>query len=69
MVFDDPAMPLSALIVWRPGLAPGSVVEGPAVIEEPNSTTLIYPGDRATVTEHGHLDISLAPSDLPEEPS
>jgi N-methylhydantoinase A len=69
VVYDDPARPLSALIVWRPGLVPGAVVEGPAVIEEPNSTTLLYPGDRATVTGHGHLDINLAKSDLPEEPS
>jgi N-methylhydantoinase A len=60
VIFDDPAKPIPARIVWRPGLGPGSVVEGPAVIEEPNSTTLLYPGDRATVTAHGHLDIILA---------
>ena len=60
MIFDDPAAPVSSRIVWRPGLAPGAVVEGPAVIEEPNSTTLIYPGDVVTVTEHGHLDIAVA---------
>lgn len=60
VIFDDPAAPVSSRIVWRPGLAPGAVVEGPAVIEEPNSTTLIYPGDVATVTEHGHLDIAIA---------
>jgi N-methylhydantoinase A len=60
VIFDDPAAPVSSRIVWRPGLAPGAVVEGPAVIEEPNSTTLIYPGDVVTVTEHGHLDIAVA---------
>tara|TARA_R110000868_G_scaffold61059_12_gene185776 strand:+ start:4171 stop:6228 length:2058 start_codon:yes stop_codon:yes gene_type:complete len=60
VIFDDPAAPLASRIVWRPGLAPGAVVEGPAVIEEPNSTTLIFPGDVATVTEHGHLDIAIA---------
>lgn len=60
VIFDDPASPISSRIVWRPGLAPGAVIEGPAVIEEPNSTTLIFPGDVATVTEHGHLDIAIA---------
>lgn len=60
VVFNDPAAPLPSRIVWRPGLAPGAVIEGPAVIEEPNSTTLLFPGDMATVTEHGHLDIAVA---------
>ena len=60
VIFDDPAAPLASRIVWRPGLAPGTVIEGPAVIEEPNSTTLIHPGDVATVTDHGHLDIAIA---------
>jgi N-methylhydantoinase A len=60
VIFDDPAAPVTSRIVWRPGLAPGAVIEGPAVIEEPNSTTLLHPGDRATVTEHGHLDIAIA---------
>ena len=59
VIFDDPASPLASRVVWRPGLAPGAVVKGPAVIEEPNSTTLIFPGDVATVTEHGHLDIAI----------
>ena len=60
VIFDDPTAPVTSRIVWRPGLPPGEMVEGPAVIEEPNSTTLLYPGDRATVTEHGHLDIAIA---------
>ncbi|MDA0653279.1 MAG: hydantoinase/oxoprolinase family protein, partial [Proteobacteria bacterium] len=60
VIFDDPAAPVTSRIVWRPGLAPGAVIEGPAVIEEPNSTTLLYPGDVATVTDHGHLDIAIA---------
>ena len=59
VVFDDPAAPLPSRIVWRPGLGPGTTIEGPAVIEEPNSTTLVFPGDVATVTEHGHLDIAV----------
>jgi N-methylhydantoinase A len=60
VIFDDPAAPVPSRIVWRPGVAPGAVIEGPAVIEEPNSTILLYPGDVATVTDHGHLDIAIA---------
>ena len=30
------------------------------MIEEPNSTTLIGTGDRATVNESGHIIITLA---------
>ncbi len=60
VIFDNPDQPVLARIVWRPGLAPGTVVEGPAVIEEPNSTTLVHPGDVARVTEHGHIVIDVA---------
>lgn len=63
VIYDNPAQPLNARILWRPGLAPGFSVEGPAVIEEPNSTTLLFPGDVAQITEHGHIVISIK---LPE---
>ncbi|MES2534319.1 MAG: hydantoinase/oxoprolinase family protein [Pseudomonadota bacterium] len=63
VIYDDPAQPLNARILWRPCLAPGFSVEGPAVIEEPNSTTVLFPGDVATISEHGHILISIK---LPE---
>jgi N-methylhydantoinase A len=59
VVFDDPGRPLETPIYWRPSLPAGMAMTGPAVIEEPNSTTLIYPGDRVEVTEAGHLVITL----------
>ena len=60
VIFADAAHPLRARIVWRPSLAAGARIEGPAVIEEPNATTLIYPGDVATITGAGHLVIDIA---------
>ena len=57
--FEDMAEPLNARIVWRPGLAPDTEILGPAVIEEPNSTTLLFPGDRARISEHGHMIVSV----------
>ncbi len=63
VVLDDPARPERARILWRPALAAGAEIAGPAVIEEPNSTTLIGRGDRAVVTESGHILVTLADGD------
>ena len=42
--------------VWnREALAPGHVVDGPALIEEFSGTTLVPPGWRARVVRGGHL--------------
>jgi N-methylhydantoinase A len=60
VIFTDAARPVRTRVVWRPSLAAGTRIEGPAVIEEPNATTLIHPGDVATVSEAGHLVIDVA---------
>jgi N-methylhydantoinase A len=60
VVFTDAAKPVRTRVIWRPSLIAGARIEGPAVIEEPNATTLIHPGDVATVTEAGHLIIEVA---------
>jgi len=60
VVYDDPARPLKARVLWRPSMPAGMSIVGPAVIEEPNSTILIHPGDRVTVTHAGHLIVDLA---------
>ncbi len=59
VIYEDAEQPLDTRILWRPCLPPGFCVQGPAIIEEPNSTTVIFPGDVARVTEHGHLVISI----------
>ena len=59
VIYTDAGKPLRTRIVWRPSLAVGARVEGPAVIEEPNATTLIHPGDVATVSDAGHLVIDV----------
>jgi N-methylhydantoinase A/oxoprolinase/acetone carboxylase beta subunit len=63
VVFDDPERPLEARILWRPGLAAGTEIVGPAVVEESNSTTLIGPNDHAVVNESGHIIVTLARRD------
>lgn len=59
VVYDDSRAPLEARVLWRPGLAPGFTFEGPAIVEEPNSTTVVFPGDVGTITEHGHMVIKI----------
>jgi N-methylhydantoinase A len=60
VIYSDATQPIESRVLWRPALKPDDVVVGPAVIEEPNSTILIHPGDRVTVTPTGHLIIDLA---------
>lgn len=60
VIYDDPAKPQRARVLWRPALPAGFQLTGPAVIEEPNSTILIHPGDKVTVTKAGHLIIDIA---------
>jgi N-methylhydantoinase A len=63
VIFDDPERPHVARILWRPALAAGTEIAGPAVIEEPNSTTLLPPGDRAIIDAQGNIVITLAERD------
>jgi N-methylhydantoinase A/oxoprolinase/acetone carboxylase beta subunit len=43
----------------RDTLAPGAVVNGPAVIEDEWSTIVVYPGQRASAGAQGHLVLDL----------
>jgi len=47
-------------IYGRTALAAGTRVEGPAIIQEAGSTTVLYPGDTLAVDEHGLLLIDVA---------
>ena len=59
IVFADAARPVEARVLWRPSLSAGMVIDGPAVIEEPNATTLLHPGDVATISAAGHIIIRI----------
>ncbi|MCW2508316.1 MAG: hyuA, partial [Modestobacter sp.] len=50
--FDDW---MDAPLHWRPDLAPGDVVVGPAIVEEFGSTVPVHPGFVATVDRFGNL--------------
>ena len=59
VVFADAKRPVATRILWRPHIAAGSEIVGPALIEEANSTTLIGPGDRARVDLTGNIIVTL----------
>jgi N-methylhydantoinase A len=45
----------------RAALMPGDTISGPAVIEQLDSTTLLFPGDRASVDPHLNLIVGISP--------
>jgi len=50
--------PQEAVVWWRPGLAVGAEVIGPAIIEEPEATAFISQGERAKVHPSGALEVA-----------
>jgi N-methylhydantoinase A len=49
----------TARVVRRDAIAPGAVVEGPAVIVEATATTVVPPGSRVDVDEFGDLVLAV----------
>jgi N-methylhydantoinase A len=51
----------TALPVYRRGeLVPEQAIKGPALIEDPWATALVYPGQTGVLDRHGHLVIEIA---------
>ncbi len=48
---------VDAMVWWRPALAPGVEVVGPALIEEPDATTYLAAGERGAIHESGVLEV------------
>ncbi len=55
---DEPA---DTPIYERAALRAGDRIDGPAVIEQLDATTLLFPGDCAAVDQHLNLDLELGP--------
>lgn len=56
---DLSAYPLEAAIYYGEDLIAGDTITGPAIIEEPTTTLVIYPGAQAEVTAFGHYRCTL----------
>ena len=50
---------MSAPVYDFDALAPGQLITGPVIVESAMTTVLLRPGDRATVTPLGWLDIAV----------
>jgi N-methylhydantoinase A len=50
---------LEAAVYDRERLLAGNAIQGPAVIEESASTTIVEPGDSVTVNRFGHLVLRI----------
>ncbi|MDE0811948.1 MAG: hydantoinase/oxoprolinase family protein, partial [Alphaproteobacteria bacterium] len=51
-------------ILTRKDLADGSTVTGPAIVEDPDSTTVVLPGDVARISDAGHLIVEISAAGL-----
>ena len=58
-VFFDADEAVATQVFARSELLPGQIITGPAIIEQLDTTTPVYPGDRAEVTPDGHLIIKI----------
>jgi N-methylhydantoinase A len=56
---DDAARATTCAVYRRERLTPAAVIEGPAVIEEYASTTVLFPGDTLRVADTGELIIEV----------
>jgi N-methylhydantoinase A len=56
--FARDAAGVPAGIYWRPGLAPGDILTGPAVIEEYGATVPLHPGFTAAMDRLGNLRLT-----------
>lgn len=53
--FDAADGEVESALFWRPDLAPGHRIAGPAVVEEYGATVPIHPGFEAVVDAYGNL--------------
>src|SRR5262249_41297810 len=51
----------AARVVNRPALVQQGTIEGPAIVEDPDSTAVIPPGSVARISPAGNLRIDVAP--------
>ena len=56
---NQPCRAGSSPVYRRDGLVPGQVIEGPAIVEQIDTTVIVFPGDRMTADAWGNLVITL----------
>lgn len=66
---EDGVQPIETRFLRRDELGAGAVVEGPAIIEQSDTTTVLPPGTRSEVTRNGHLLIHTCVASATTNPS
>jgi len=61
LVYFDEETPLKTSLYDRDRLLPGHRIHGPAIIDQMDATTVLYPGDEATVDDALNLIVEVAP--------
>ena len=57
--FDETGDYVDTAVYDRESLSSGSGFEGPAIVEQTDSTTVIHPGQRARIDELGNLLVAI----------
>jgi N-methylhydantoinase A len=57
--FETGANWLETPVYWRGDLSCGATIEGPAIIEQFDSTTVMYPDDVAAIDQYGNILIAV----------
>jgi len=52
-----------------PSLPPGTRIDGPAILREPTTTVVVYPGSSAVVTQYGNYLLELEPERAESTPT
>jgi N-methylhydantoinase A len=60
LVWFNANNPVNAPVYHRDALSPGHIIQGPAVIDQLDATTLIFPGDKARIDAGLNLLVELA---------
>jgi N-methylhydantoinase A len=57
--FEDVRRPVNCPVYWRDDLSTGNTIDGPALIQEHGTTTVLFAGDCCTVAPSGELAIAI----------
>ena len=57
VIFDDAKRPLPTPIYKRSNFSVGQLFEGPAIVEQADTTTVVHPGWSVEVLQHGNLKL------------
>ena len=61
MCFDADDGYVETPVLWRADLAAGTVVEGPAILEEFGSTVPLHPGFTARIDDYRNVIVERSP--------